>query len=409
MDYLSLLLQAKQDKIAVITDKECYTYGGLYKAASQIRDNAQVAAGAVFIYEDTIIEQLLKFLAFSGTDKIPVIAAAASKGQDLSAARIPEKACMGVMTSGSTGRNKLLWRSFHSWYDFFPEQNKVFQLNADTIMFCQGSLAFTGNLNLYLSVLYAGGTLVVTEKFCPRHWLRMMKDNNVNTVYLIPSKLLLLIKAADEPNCQVEHIVSGSQSMGSQEARRLKQIFPQSSICLYYGASELNYISYIKDSDMTDDETNIGRPFKNVQVFIRNEEIFIDTEYGVEGITRPFSLKDKGYIDEDGCLHFLGRTDDIYNVNGIKVSAGKIEREILHIAPAAEAAVLLCHKNDADYLLACVGSDDLLSKQELVAELKKQLTVYEIPKKIFFFPELPKNESGKIDKLKLREKIGGGK
>ena len=41
-----------------------------------------------------------------------------NKKQQFSCEAIPEAACMGVMTSGSTGKSKLLWRSYHSWADF---------------------------------------------------------------------------------------------------------------------------------------------------------------------------------------------------------------------------------------------------------------------------------------------------
>lgn len=403
MDYLSLLLQAEQDKTAVIADSESYSYKELYEAALQVRKSADKKEKTAFIHEDTIIGQLIKFLAFSGTETVPVIATAVSRQQKFSVHAVPENACMGVMTSGSTGKSKLLWRSFNSWYDFFPEQNRVFGVNSDTVIFCQGSLAFTGNLNIYLSVLYAGGTLVVTEKFLPKHWLKMMEDNHVNTVYLIPSKLLLLPKCFRGINNEIKSIISGSQSMGLKEAEKLKKIFLQAGICLYYGASELNYISYIKDCDMTDDKTNIGRPFANVEVFIENGEIFVNTAYGVEEITLPFSLKDRGYLDEAGCLHFNGRTDDICNINGIKVSSQKVEQAIMDIELVNEAAVLLCHENDVDHLAAFVGSEQQLKKQELVKELKKHLADYEIPKKFYFLQSLPKNESSKIDKLRLYE------
>lgn len=403
MDYLSLLLQNDKHKKAIITDTESYSYQELYDAALQLRNSAEKNAQVIFIHEDTILRQLINFLAYSGTETVPVIATAVSKAQDFSATEVPSGACMGVMTSGSTGKSKLLWRSFASWYDFFPEQNKIFGVNDETVIFCQGSLAFTGNLNIYLSVLFAGGTLVVTEKFLPRHWLQLIKEHKVNTLYLIPSKLLLLPKCFSGINKMIKSIISGSQSMGLKEAEKLKKIFPQTEICLYYGASELNYISYIKDSEMTDDKTNIGRPFQGVDVFIDNEEIFVTTAYGVEGISQPFSLKDKGYLDEAGCLHFLGRTDDIYNVNGLKISSQKVEQALMDISQVNEAAVVLHHENDADYLIAFIGSDQQLKKHELVQALKQNLADHELPRQFYCLPSLPKNESSKIDKLKLLE------
>ena len=402
-DYLAMLAAQPQEKLALVDDATSFTYGQLVAAASKLRERADFSQPAVFIHEDTIAQQLLQFVAYSGTATLPIIATELSRNQHFDVGQIPPKACMGVMTSGSTGKSKLLWRDYHSWADFFPEQNRIFGVDEATIIFCQGSLAFTGNLNIYMGVLAAGGTLIVTEKFRPRHWLQLMEQYAVNTIYLIPSKLMLLPKFMSVPNEQLRHIISGSQTMGRQEADKLLAVFPKAEITLYYGASELNYITYIKDKDMTDDRTVIGQPFAGVGISINNEEIFIDTPYHVENITLPFSLKDRGYVDERGWLHFLGRTDDICNVNGRKVSSVKVTTALTDIEGVVEAAVLSRHIADADVLVAFVASTTSYTKQELVRRLRERLEDYELPKQFIFLEQLPRNESGKIDKLALEK------
>lgn len=402
-DYLAMLAAQPQEKLALVDDATSFTYGQLVAAASKLRERADFSQPAVFIHEDTIAQQLLQFVAYSGTATRPIIATELSRNQHFDVGQIPPKACMGVMTSGSTGKSKLLWRDYHSWADFFPEQNRIFGVDEATVIFCQGSLAFTGNLNIYMGVLAAGGTLIVTEKFRPRHWLQLMEQYAVNTIYLIPSKLMLLPKFMSVPNEQLRHIISGSQTMGRQEADKLLALFPKAEITLYYGASELNYITYIKDKDMTDDRTVIGQPFAGVGISINNEEIFIDTPYHVENITLPFSLKDRGYVDERGWLHFLGRTDDICNVNGRKVSSVKVTTALTDIEGVVEAAVLSRHIADADVLVAFVASTTSYTKQELVRRLRERLEDYELPKQFIFLEQLPRNESGKIDKLALEK------
>lgn len=202
---------------------------------------------------------------------------------------------------------------------------------------------------------------------------------------------------------KIKTIVSGSQSMGREEADKLKKSFPNGELTLYYGASELNYITYIKGQNMTDDKTDIGLPFKNVGVSIKNEEIFIDTPYHVENIEIPFSLKDRGMLDKNGHLHFLGRTDDIVSVNGIKVATTKVEAALIALQEIMEVKCLVFHKDDADILTAFIGGAEKISRQLLVEKLRAaELTDYEIPKQYVFMPSLPKNESGKIDKKALQ-------
>ena len=431
MDYLGMIKQQLQDTLALVDAGVEYTYGDLVTKAEDIRQKASFAEKVIFIHEEKIVDQLITFLAYSGTATVPIIATDASKGQEFVVDHIPEAACMGVMTSGSTGKSKLLWRSYRSWVDFFPEQNRIFGVDENTVIFCQGSLAFTGNMNIYMSILFAGATLIVTEKFRPKEWLRLMEVYKVNTLYLIPSKLLLLPRVLEEPNLNIKHIIAGSQSMGRAEADKLLKIYPNTEITLYYGASEMNYITYIKDKEMTDDRTDIGLPFNGVKVTVENEEIFIDNNFHVEEIEMPFSLKDRGYIDAKGRLHFLGRTDDILGVNGMKISSQKIEMVLKELPQVMEAKVLSIHVDDQDILTAFLGtdleSDDSgvslnaekaegvlapteasnakhMSKGELVKLLKTSiLDEHEIPKQFIFMSALPKNESGKIDKRKLLE------
>lgn len=429
MTYLAMLKQQPQAKVALITDEGSYTYGELVSQAEAILKNSREAGPVIFIHQEKIVDQLLYFVAYSGSTIVPIIATEVSKKQSFELENIPRAACMGVMTSGSTGKSKLLWRSHDSWASFFPEQNRVFGIDEKTVIFCQGSLAFTGNLNIYMGVLSTGGTLVVTEKFRPKHWVQLIEQHQVNALYLIPSKLLLLPRFLKEANRNIRHIVSGSQTMGRVEADKLLKVFPNTEITLYYGASELNYITYIKDCHMTEDRTDIGLPFEGVTVEIRGEEIYIDNNCHVENIEMPFSLKDRGYLDEQGHLHFLGRTDDIISVNGLKVSSVKIETALRELPDIVEAAVLSLHEGDADVLTAFLSTEgaphqdvvglnnekvestlcglmEAPSKNMSPAELIKLLKVgfledYEIPHRFIFLEELPKNESGKIDKKNL--------
>lgn len=126
-------------------------------------------------------------------------------------------------------------------------------------------------------------------------------------------------------NC-VKSIIAGSQGFDKNDLDAVKAVLPNAEMTLYYGASELNYITYIKDSEMTGDRTLIGRPFKGVGVSVRDGEIYIDTKF--HGCRRKMPgqrLATAGSIDENGMLHFLGRRDDMYNINGIKVSGLKVE------------------------------------------------------------------------------------
>ena len=96
-DYLEMLAAQPLDKLALVDDAASFTYGQLVAEAKKLRSSTTMDEPAVFIHEDTIAQQLLKFVAFSGTAMRPIIATELSKEQQFELGHIPERACMGVM------------------------------------------------------------------------------------------------------------------------------------------------------------------------------------------------------------------------------------------------------------------------------------------------------------------------
>ena len=58
MDYLTLITQQKQDKLALIEDEEEYTYARLAQAARELRSQADFSAPAVFFYLNRIVRRV---------------------------------------------------------------------------------------------------------------------------------------------------------------------------------------------------------------------------------------------------------------------------------------------------------------------------------------------------------------
>ena len=298
-----------------------------------------------------------------------------------------------VKTGGSTAKPKTLTRSFESWNDFFPIQNKIFRVNNSSKLFMHGDLNFTGNLNAFLSVLNAGGTVITTDKFSPKSWSRLIEL--ATNIYLVPAKLTLLTKE----NLNIRSIFSGSQILTAAQSLNLIKIFPNAGIFLYYGASELSFITYKKISaDNAADIQNLGKPFDGIKIFIRDGKIYVDTPFRAENIPNPATVGDCGFINSDGDLIFLGRDEDFINRGGVKVFASAIEQKISAIDGVKAAAVVKISDNlRGENFLAYVVGD--LDKKII----RQALNPAESPKDIIFVKELPLNSAGKVDKQLLKQ------
>ena len=413
MDYFQMICGKNPQKVALVVDGVPYCYGELASRAAALGEQWEQKKRfreVRVIKEKDILSQLTSFLACHATGEIPLLVPYDNRnfenGEHLVNTVVPENACMAVATSGTTGVPKIYFRSYESWAGYFDIQNDIFQVAEDSCLFVQGSIAFTGNLNLYMAQFYAGGTIVAENTFQPKRWETRIRAEGVNMIYLIPAKLMLLPGLVHQENRNIRMILSGSQSLGREDAEQLKKIFPNTHIILYYGASELNYITYVTDENMTDDKNLIGKPFPQVEVSVQNNEIFVHTAYHVEGIRCPYSLCDRGRIDDEGNIYFLGRKDDLLNVRGRKVSALRIENILKALPEVQEAAVILEHNETGrqEQLVAYIvprqtGAARLSEK--ICQKLRKSLEHYEMPRRIYPVEKLPKNESGKVDKKRL--------
>ena len=298
-----------------------------------------------------------------------------------------------VATSGSTSAPKTFRRTFESWTNFFPTQNKIFRVNDTTKLFMHGSLTFTGNLNTFLATLDAGGSIVTSEKFSPRRWLELLND--ATTIYLVPTKLALLATGAPLEN--LRSIFTGSQILTQAQSLSLQKKFPAAELILYYGASELSFITYKKISaDNAGDVSNLGKPFDGVKIFVRDGLIYVDTPFRVVGLENPCTVGDAGFIDEHGDLIFYGRGEDFINRGGVKIFASSIEQKLLTIDGIDAAAVVkVPDKIRGENFFAFVVGD---ADKKII---RQALTPAELPREIFFVKSLPLNASGKVDKKTL--------
>jgi propionyl-CoA synthetase len=124
---------------------------------------------------------------------------------------------------------------------------------------------------------------------------------------------------------------------------------------------------------------------------------------------------DGGYLDEDGYLFVMGRTDDVINVAGHRLSTGSMEAVIATHPAVAECAVI----GVADplkgqlprgfvVLKAGVEADPDEIGRELVAMVRDQIGAVAAFKEVTVVGGLPKTRSGKILRKTMRE-IADGK
>ena len=114
---------------------------------------------------------------------------------------------------------------------------------------------------------------------------------------------------------------------------------------------------------------------------------------------------DIAVMDEKGWFKLVDRKKDLIVVSGFNVYPNEIEEVVAHHDKVLEAACIGVpnEKTGEALKLFVVKKDDTLSKEELVAFCRSELTAYKVPKDIEFRDELPKSNVGKILRRELRD------
>ena len=317
---------------------------------------------------------------------------------------VPTSADFGVLTSGTTGRPKPLWRSESSWREFFDIQNNIFYINKDTKIFLHGSFSFTGVSNMVVAVLWSGGTVITTSSLRPIRWIQLIDKYHVDHIYALPTKLRLLVRHCKSKLDSISYIIGGSQVLDRQLMEQLELICPNMEFILYYGASELNYITYCTGKEWLDREGTVGRPFPSVIIAEQNGVIYVTTKHHIEGIPDTYTVNDCGYIDSDGYLMFHGRRGDVINKGGYKISIPEMELYLQSLQGVSEVAVITINDEiRGEDFIAYMVLEDNTELSKIIECIHHERPSVEWPKAILEIPMIPLTECSKVDKRKLKE------
>ncbi|HEX8067029.1 MAG TPA: acetate--CoA ligase, partial [Thermoleophilaceae bacterium] len=154
---------------------------------------------------------------------------------------------------------------------------------------------------------------------------------------------------------------------------------------------------------------SLRRPWPGMlRTLYKEDERYVETYWSKWG-KDVYVVGDAAKVDEDGYFWIVGRTDDVINVSGHRMSTMEIESAIVSHDKVAEAAVVGCADEDTGQAIVAFvtirgseaeeeGFDDVVRSH--VADKIGKLAR---PKRIVYADDLPKTRSGKIMRRLLRD------
>jgi len=120
-----------------------------------------------------------------------------------------------------------------------------------------------------------------------------------------------------------------------------------------------------------------------------------------------FHTGDMGVMRPDGHMRFLGRYKDMLKIGGENVDPMEVEAFLMsHPAIAAAAVVGLPDARLAEVAVAFVqlAPGATLAEREVIEHCRGRVASFKIPRHVVFVDELPMTTTGKVQKVKLRER-----
>ena len=203
--------------------------------------------------------------------------------------------------------------------------------------------------------LCVGSTLILLKNTNDlQNILNIIKKYNATTFAAIPATLTKFLKFNESDLIDyfsnIRLIMTNSTKIPINTIQNFKKILSNGHLATYYGLTEASRSTFmIFDKNSFYDES-VGKPAPNVQIKIINEsdqksetgEIWIKGNNVIRTYwEKKFNEKnlvdewlrtgDLGYVDKNGYLYLLGRSDDIINIGGEKVMPDEIEKIVKQI------------------------------------------------------------------------------
>jgi acyl-CoA synthetase (AMP-forming)/AMP-acid ligase II len=280
-----------------------------------------------------------------------------------------------------------------------------------------------------------GGSVVIDNRFLyPNVVLKNMNEQNVTGFSGVPSTFNILLNRSTVRSYKfksLRYITQAGGAMPPAIQREVAKVFHPAKLFIMYGATEASArLSYLEPEELPRKWGSIGKAIPNVELFIadgRGRQL----KPGDEGeiVARGANIMqgywndpeetekvlknglyytgDIGVMDDEGFLYVVGRSKDMIKVGGNRLSAKEIEEVLYEHPNISEAAVV----GVADDILGEAIKAFLVLKngglkndhdEEILNFLSKRLSPYKLPKYLEYCDALPKNKSGKIQKLKLK-------
>ena len=295
--------------------------------------------------------------------------------------------------------------------------------------------------NVYaLSAAVRGMDMTIMTSFDAEEFLRIVEERRVSVVQMVPTMFVRLLALPEHTRSRhdlssLRWIIHAAAPCPPEVKREMIEWLGP-IVAEYYGSTETGPVVYCTSEEWLEHPGTVGRPLGRAVVKVldadggelptgESGEVFMwldvwpDFTYAGDDEKRRaierdglVSCGDIGYLDTDGYLYLNDRRSDMVISGGVNIYPAEIEACLLALAGVRDCAVFGIPDEEFGEALAVhveLAEGARVSAAEVREHIRANLAAYKTPRVVEFSETLPREDSGKIFKRRLRDPYWAGR
>jgi long-chain acyl-CoA synthetase len=285
-----------------------------------------------------------------------------------------------------------------------------------------------------------GAWLRIEPRFDAAATLAAIERHRVTHLYLVPTMMHRLLRLPEEVRrrhdlSSLRFVLTTGAPCPVQTKRAMIEWWGP-VVHEAYAASELGYVTVIDSDEALSHPGSVGRPVGEARLRIvddtgaecpvgtpgriyARQPAYPDFTYVNQPEARSqaerdglVSVGDVGFVDADGYLYLCDRASDMVLSGGVNIYPAEIEAALASLPGIADSAVF--GVPDEEYGEALLAAIEMLPGAQASADavrrhLVERIAGFKVPRRIEFHAALPREETGKIFKRRLRDPHWAGR
>lgn len=349
---------------------------------------------------------------------------------------VPDDPMLIMFTSGTESNPKAVLHTYRTFVATHLQNGYEYGITDQDHMFCLTPLCHMFSLPMIMIGLHQGARHYIREDYSVEFIINDLISEQISFLVAAPAHLMDILHAVNHREAEKMNLrltLTGGTKIPSQLVKNIREVL-KSTVSAQWGMTEVCAGTFTRPADaprktwesvgracpsgkvaIVDDETEEILPVgESGEIVFKGDSLFVEY-YRNEELTKNtmiangyFRTGDRGFLDKDGYLYFIGRTKDIINRGGLKYHTSEIEEALLMHSKVNQVAIVSVPDSrlgERACAYISLRNNNQLSFEEMQSFLRdKGFATYKLPEYLEVLDELPTTSTGKINKVPLREK-----